>query len=308
MANRNLILHSRKKSASQHNENLWGYFFIAPALIIFLVFYAVPIVMSLYYSLTRFDGISEPVFIGLLNYMKVSRNREFWLSLGNTFCFTAGTVIAGTIISLFFAVLLNKKIRGRGWFRAAFFLPYIVSYIAAAMVWQWMYQPDSGIINMALEAFGITPPLWLGSTTWAMIAVIVMSIWKTLGFNLIILLSGLQSISAELYEAAALDGATQVQSFFKLTVPLLKNTVLFVVLNSIITGLQAFDQIYIMTGGGPLKSTQTVVYLIYQNSFLYFKQGYASAMSYVLFAVIFAVGLILLRVTNRRNEGGVGSV
>lgn len=199
------------------------------------------------------------------------------------------------------AVLLNQKIHGVNVYRSAFFIPVIVSYVSITMVWQWLYNEDYGLINAFLGQLGLYQPPWLTSEKWAMPSVIIMSIWKNLGFNAVILLAGVQGISSEIYESADIDGANVVQKFFKITMPLLKPTIVFVTIISMINSFQAFDQIYVMTKGGPGTATQVVSYLIYMNAFQYFKQGYASAMAYILFIIVFIASIVQLRFSERNS-------
>ena len=257
--------------------------------------------MSFYYSLTNYDGILKPKFVGFQNYAMLFTNKEFGEALLHTIYFTIGTVPIGVFLAILVAVLLNQKICGVNAYRSAFFIPVIVSYVSITMVWQWLYNEDYGLINAFLGKLGLYQPPWLTSEQWAMPSVIIMSIWKNLGFNAVILLAGVQGISPDIYESADIDGANAVHKFFKITLPLLKPTIVFVTIISMINSFQAFDQIYVMTKGGPGTATQVVSYLIYMNAFQYFKQGYASAMAYVLFIIVFAASIIQLRFSERNN-------
>ena len=247
----------------------------------FIVFTIFPVAMSFYYSLTDYDGVTSPKFIGLQNYIDLFSNGDFGEALWHTIYFTIGTVPLGTLLAILVAVLLNQKIRGLNFYKSSFFIPVIVSYTSIAMVWQWLYNDDFGLINSALNTLGLPSVPWLTSSAWAMPSVIIMSIWKNLGFNSVILLAGVQGVSPAVYEAADIDGANVVQKFFRITLPMLKPTIMFVMIISMINSFQAFDQIYIMTKGGPGTATQVVSYLVYMNAFQYFKQGYASAMAYI---------------------------
>lgn len=284
------------------NETFWGYVFLAPVIIGFLVFTLIPVCVSLYYSLTNYDGMTTPKFIGLENFINLFQNGEFGHALWNSVYFTIGTVPIGAFLALLVAILLNQKIHGQGIYRSAFFIPCIVSYVSIAMVWQWMYNQDYGLINTFLGKLGLPQPAWLASEELAMPSVIIMTIWKGLGYNGVILLAGLQGISPSLYEAAEIDGANAFQRFVHITLPMIKPTMMFVLLTSMIGALQAFDQIYVMTSGGPGRATEVVCYLIYQNAFQYFKQGYASAMAYILFIIIFTASIIQLKISERNND------
>jgi multiple sugar transport system permease protein len=289
----------KKKLTSK--EWFWGYICLTPIIIGFIVFTVIPIIMSLYYSFTEYDGITEATFVGINNYIELFKDSEFLISLKNTAVYTVFTVIFGTILSLVIANLLNSKIRGSKIYRSIFFVPNVISFVAIAMIWQWMYNEDYGLFNSILGSIGLYQPPWLTSTAWAMPSVIIMSIWKGLGFSMVIFLAGLQGISSSYYEAAVIDGANGFQKFFYITVPLLKNTTLFVLVISMISAFQAFDQVYLLTAGGPERATQVVVYQIYMNAFQFFKQGYASAMSYILFIIIFVATLVQFKVTGSEN-------
>ncbi|MNW37746.1 Lactose transport system permease protein LacF [compost metagenome] len=285
-------------------EALWGYFFIAPIMIGFSVFMLYPFIYSFYLSLTSSDGIVSPEFIGFDNYMQLMKDDTFLRSLRITFIFTLGTVPAGAILSLLAAMLLNLKMRFVTWYRTAFFLPVITSMVAIATVWKWLYNTDYGLINSVLAILGLYEPSWLASEKWALLSIMIMSVWKGLGFNMVIFLAGLQGISPSLYESAKIDGAGAFRRFTHITVPLLRHTTVFVVIMAIINSFQVFDQVYVMTEGGPAKSTSVVVYYIYQNAFQFFQQGYASAMAYVLFAIIFVATLIQTGLAKRKDVDG----
>lgn len=286
-------------SSRKRKDLVWGYFFIAPLLIGFIVFIVLPVIVSLYYSFTDYNGITKPVFNGLSNYKKLLRDKDFIKSLINTIYFTVGTVSVGTVLSLLVSVAMCQKIRGKKVFTTIFFLPNVISTIAVSLSWQWLYNTDYGFINTVLGALHLYQPPWLTSEIWAMPSVMIMTIWKTFGFNMLIFIAGIMNIPRSYYEAAEIDGAGVMKQFFHITVPLLKHTTFFVVLMGLIGSLQAFDQIYIMTKGGPAQSTSVVVYLIYMNAFQYFKQGYASAMAYFLFAVIFIITIIRYRANQK---------
>lgn len=212
--------------------------------------------------------------------------------MGNTFYFTLVSVPIGIALSLFLAVFLNQKLSFIRFYRAAFFIPVISSMVAVTVIWQWIYNPEFGLLNYALSWFGIDGPTWLTSPKWAMPAVIITSIWKSLGFNMLIFLAGLQSISEDYYEAADIDGAKWYTKFWSITVPLLSPTTFFVTVMSIINSFQVFDTVYLMTQGGPARTTSVLVYYIFQNAFQYFRMGYASAMAYILFFIVLIVTLV----------------
>ena len=282
-------------------EVLWGYAFITPILIGFIVFMLYPLLASLYLSLTNSDGITPPKFIGLDNYVNLFKDNDFIQSLKVTVYYVVGTVPIGALLSLLFALLLNQKVRFMTFYRTAYFLPVITSMVAVATVWKWLYNTDYGLINGFLAKLGLFEPPWLANELWAMPSVMIMSIWKGIGFNMVIFLAGLQGISPSMYEAAKIDGANSFQRFIYITVPLLRHTTFFVIIMSIIGSFQVFDQIFVMTNGGPANSTSVIVYYIYQNAFIFFKQGYASAMAYILFGIIFIATLIQMKIANRKD-------
>jgi multiple sugar transport system permease protein len=278
-----------------YNNYFWVAIFLLPNFLGFLIFILLPVLASFGLSFTKWDLLGEINFVGLANYQNLISDSTFWKVLWNTIYYTLGTVPLGIIISLMLAIILNKKIKGVKIFRAVYFLPVISSTVAVAMVWQWIYNPQFGLLNYILSLFNITGPSWLTSTTWAMPAVIITSIWKGLGFNMLLFLAGLQGIPNTYYEAAEIDGAGSWAKFSKITLPLLSPTMFFVIIMSIINSFQVFDQIYIMTGGGPARSTSVLVHYLYQNAFEYFRMGQASAIAYVLFFLVFIVTLVQLR-------------
>ncbi len=290
-----------KLTSMLNREAFWGYVFVLPIMLGFLVFMLYPVLASLYLSFTDSDGIRQPNFIGLENYIALLDDRIFKKTMINTLYYVIGTVPLGVFIALLIAIMLNSKIRFLNFYRAGIFLPVVTSMIAVATVWKWLYNTQYGLINGILGKMGLFQPDWLSSTTWAMPSIIIMSIWKGLGFNMVIFLAGLQGISPSLYEAAKIDGANAIQRFFHITIPLLRHTTLFVVVLAIIGSFQVFDQVYVMTAGGPANSTSVIVYYIYQNAFQFFKQGYASAIAYVLFALIFVVTLVQIKISQRKD-------
>jgi multiple sugar transport system permease protein len=276
-------------------EARWAFAFLAPDLIGFLAFTLIPVVASLALSFVGWNLIRPPRWVGLQNYATAFGDPLFWKVAFNTTYYTLGSVPTGVALSLGLAVLLNQKLRGVVLLRTLYFLPVVSSTVAVALVWRWLYEPDFGLVNFALSFFGVSPVGWLTTTEWAMPAVIVMSVWKGLGYNMVIFLAGLQGIPRHLHEAAAVDGATAWQRFWHVTLPLLAPTTFFVTVVAVIGSFQVFSQVYVMTGGGPAESTTTIVYYIYQKGFREFDMGYASALAWLLFAVIFAFTLLQFR-------------
>ncbi len=258
--------------------------FLAPALSLLSIFVVGPILYLVYLSFTQGSFTrSGTHWVGLSNYWRLFLNPDFWQVLGNTIYFTTATVLPSLIISLSLAVLLNRSIALRGLLRAAYFIPSITSLVAVGLGFRWLFQTE-GPVNSLLSAIGLNPIPWLGSTTWAMPVLILLSIWKQLGFNLIVFLAGLQTIPISRYEAAELDGANAWQQFWYITLPGLRSTLIFAAITTIIFTLRSFEQVYVITEGGPLNSTNLLVYYIYEQAFAQFDFGYAAAAATVLLA------------------------
>lgn len=293
---------SLRKKPLYAREGFWGAIFLMPTFIGFLVFTLIPVVMSFMYSFTNYDGITSFDFVGTKNYVRLFTNKEFIKTLWNTLYFTIGKVPIGCLLALIIAVVLNQKIRFRNFYRACYFMPTIVSTVAISVVFQQIFNKDFGLANALVGFFGIPPQEWLASKTQAMPIVIFITIWKGLGVNVVIFLAGLTGVDPQLYEAASIDGASAYTRFVKITLPMMAAPITFVLINNTIQAFQVFDQIYMLTGGGPAKATQTLSYLIFNNAFEYFKQGYASAMAYVLFAIILIVSIFQLAISrNSKN-------
>ncbi|MDP6756986.1 MAG: sugar ABC transporter permease [Chloroflexota bacterium] len=281
-----------------------GYLFIAPSLIFLLVFIILPIILALSYSLADYDLMKAPRYAGLKNYLNLFEDVRYPRAVANTLYFAFGTVPSGIVTSLLLAVLINRQLRGIYAYRAMFYLPVVSSFVSVSLIWLWMYEPQFGLLNEALESLGLPRLKWLLSVKTSMLSIIIMSVWKNMGLNMVIYLAGLQGIPPHLYEAAEIDGAGRRSTFFRITLPLLAPTTFFVVIVYFIGALQMFVQVWIMTSkvdganesfGGPLDSTITVVTLIYSNAFHYLKMGYAAAMSFVLFLVIAVITVINAR-------------
>ena len=231
-----------------------------------------------------------PNFIGLLS------DDTFWISLKNTIYFTVGTVPLTIVLSLGMSLLINQKIKGQVLFRSIFFFPYVASLVAICVVWNLLFNPDMGPVNSLLAALGVKElPRWTASVKWALPTVIGLTVWKSAGYYMIVYLAALQGISREIYEAAKVDGADAIRSFFSITLPLLTPTTFFVSTMLIISSFKVFDTIYIMTGGGPGRATNVLVYYIYNTAFVKFKFGYASAISMVLFVLVLGITLVQFR-------------
>ncbi len=274
--------------------------FLGPSLIGLLLFTIGPIGASLGLSFTNWDLLRPPQFVGLKNFESMLSDAEFWRTLRHTVTFLVGYIPLVLTAGLLLAVLLNSAIPFRQAFRAMYFVPVVTSWVAVALVWKWLFNPTFGPINSVLATFGIVGPAWLFDPVWAMVAVIITSVWKDTGFIMVILLAGLQGIPREYYEAASIDGASRFQGLRFITVPLLAPAMTFCLSISLISSFQVFDQVYVMTEGGPAGATQVLVERIVAHAFSYSRMGYASSMSWVLFLLIFAVTFFFYRL--RRGQ------
>jgi multiple sugar transport system permease protein len=275
---------------------LVGYAFLLPDLIGLAVFVVLPIIGAFYISFHDWTGIGKQSWAGIDNYKTLIHDKAFWQSIKITGIYTVSFVPLLYIISLGLALLVNQGLRLTGAMRTAFFAPYMVSLVISSVVWSFMLQDPAVVVNVIIGWFGFAPQSWLGTTDTALISVIVVTLWQSVGYSMIIFLAGLQDIPTSLYEAARVDGAGPWRRFISITLPLLKPTSVFVVLISFIGAFQLFDPIFVMTQGGPANATTTAVYYIYQQAFQYLQLGYASALSVVLFAIILVFSMIQLRV------------
>ena len=274
--------------------------FISPSLVLLLLFTAVPLVFAFYLSFHSWNLLeSAKPFVALQHYVDLAGDSLFWNAARNTVVYSLYVPVT-MALALGVAMLLNRRVKGVALLRAVFFLPYITSFVAISIVWQWMYDPDFGLFNWALGLVGLGPFPWLNSPTTALLALIIMAVWIHIGFQMVIFLAGLQAIPNELYEAAVIDGAGPWRKFWRITLPLLRPTTFFVLVTSIIGSFQVFTFVYVMTEGGPLHATDVIVYHIYQNAWQFLRMGYASAMSWVLFAVIFLITLLQFRLLGRK--------
>ena len=285
------ICKRKRISKAVLRENIAGWLFISLNLIGYIAFKLLPIILSLCLSFCKWNlisGLSGVKFTGLKNYMNLLTDDWFRASVINTFVFAFASVPISIFLALLLAVVLNDKIFMKSLVRLCFFLPYICSMVAISVVWNILYMKSFGPINQFLRAVGIAnPPGWLSSSHWAMISIIIMSVWQVIGYNSIILLAGLQGIDRSLYESANIDGASGIAKFFKITIPMLSPSLFFVTVTSIIGSFQVFTQINIMTQGGPGTSTMVLVFYIYKTAFSYNNIGYANAIGWALFLIVF---------------------
>lgn len=273
---------------SLNNQKFAGWIFVLPALVGILIFIIIPVISSFGLSFTKWDLINPITFAGFNNYREIFTEPLFFKILVNTFVFAISTSVLGVIIPLILACILNSKIRGSEFFKTAYFLPFITPMIVIGIVWQWIFDPNIGLLANVLNLH----INWLYDTNFAMPALIIVTVWKLIGYNMIIFLSSLSGISNSMFEAAKIDGANSVQTFINVTVPLMAPSIFFVVIITAISSFQVFDLIYLMTQGGPLDSTNVLVYAIYKNAFEYFNVGKASAIAYVLFFIILVLTLV----------------
>jgi multiple sugar transport system permease protein len=280
-----------------------GYLFIAPSGIGVIIFMLIPFLLSLVLSFSNWNhlqSLSKISFVGLANFARLSGDEWFKVSFTNNIIYSFIGVPISVILALFLAVFLNDKVFGKTILRASFFLPYITNGIAVYFVWMLLFQPTTGPINMFLMSMGIkNPPQWLTSTKWALPALIIINIWATVGFNAVIYLANIQSISQEVYEAAEVDGARGFNKFFYITFPLISPSTFFLLMTGIITSFKVFGIVAALTQGGPVKSTSVLGYYIYTTAFRYYDMGYASAISWVLFGLIFVVTFVQWQLQKR---------
>lgn len=266
----------------------WGIYFVLPAIIGTFIFIIIPIFCSFALSFTEWDLLNDINFVGFSNYKAVLTEPVFKEILLNTLVYALSVTIFAVIIPLIIADVLNSKLRGAEWFKTIYFLPFITPAVVIAIVWSWIFDPNIGELNTLLG----TKLNWLFDTRLAMPVLIFVSVWKLIGYNVVLFLTGFATIPTNLYEAAKIDGASGTKSFWHITLPLLKPTTYFVTLVTAISSFQVFDLIYVMTSGGPQNSTNVVVYAIYKYAFEYFDIGKACALAYILFVVIFVLAML----------------
>lgn len=288
-----------RRGSPRTHEARWALLFLAPTLIGLSVLSAAPILATFALSLTKWDMLTPAKVVGLDNYAQLFGDPRFLTAVRNTVFYTVVSVPLGLVLALGLASALNQQIRGIAWIRTAYFLPLVTSATAIALVWLWIYSP-TGLLNQALNAFGVQPQRWIGDPRLAMPSIIAMSIWQGLPANVIIFLAGLQAIPSEYYDAASVDGAGRRARFRNVTLPLLTPSIFFTGILALIGAFQVFDQIYVMANPGkPGDATITLVYFIYENGFRNFKMGYASAASWILFLIVGVVTLLYFRTQNR---------
>jgi len=288
-----------RKRLSLKNHEKWAFYgFISPWLIGFVLFAVGPITASLYLSFTDYSIISSAKFIGLKNYSDLLKDSLFWVSLYNTVYYVIFFVPLGIIISFGLAMFLNQNVKGLAIYRTIYYLPAVMPAVANAVLWIWLLDPQWGLINTGLEIIGIQGPGWLASEQWSKPGIILMSLWS-LGSWIIIYLAGLQGVPTQFYDAAEIDGATKLQKFFNITLPLMTPTIFFTSIIGLIGAFQIFTQAYIMTSGGPVDSTLFYAFYLYRSAFNYLKMGYASSMAWILFIIVLIFTVIQFKLSRK---------
>ncbi len=288
----------RARLSIRAREAIWAYVFLLPWILGFVIFLVGPMIASLYFSFTEYKVVKPPVWLGLANYTRMLEDQLFYHSLRVTATYTVFSVPLGIVVGMALAVLLNQAVRLGGLFRTVFYLPSVISGVAVAIVFAWIFNFRFGILNYFLSLVGIQGPNWLGHPRWVLWAFVLMSLWGV-GGNTVIFLAALQGVPVQLHEAAQIDGASAWRRFWRITLPMVSPAILFVLIMGIIGTLQTFTQAYIMTGGGPANATLFYLLYLYKNAFNWFEMGYASALAWVLFAIILVLTLILMRSSAR---------
>lgn len=298
MAENKAVAKAPKKKVSSWTKRDWiaAYVFIAPVTIGLIIFYIWPFIQNIWFSFNDVNKFNVSTFVGLANYQELVVDKEVWKTFGNTLKYVIVTVPVGLFLSILIAALMNAKIRGKSIYRTLYFLPSVTMAAAVAMVWKWIYNEKMGILNSAIRAMGGEGHGWLTEPDTALFCIMLVGLWMTVGYNMIILLAGMQGISNTYYEAAAIDGAGPMVQFFKITMPMLTPTIFFVMITSIISGFQVFDVIYMMIGktNPAYESTQSLVMLFYRTAFDYGYKGYAAAISILIFIVIMLITVVQL--------------
>ncbi|RKY41932.1 MAG: sugar ABC transporter permease [Candidatus Makaraimicrobium thalassicum] len=291
------------------NKQKVSYLFIALPAALFFIFQLAPVFISFFWSFTRYDVVHSPRFVGLANYKNILFNDPlFWKAVGNTIIYVIGVVPIGICLSLILAVAIDQKIKFKNFFKSIFFLPTVTAIVAVSVIWKWLYAGEKyGLLNYLIMKLGFQPIDWLASPAWTLPSIMIMSIWAGVGYNMILFLAGLQTIPQVMYEVADIDGAGFWKKFFHVTLPLLRPTIVFVIIMSFVFSFQVFEQVYIMTGGqgaigGVLNSGLTIVAYLYDKGFQKFQMGYASALAYIIFLWIFVLTMINKRLMKSNVE------
>ena len=291
----------RARFSARHAESITGYIFLLPDFLGLLIFLIIPIAYAFFISLHDWNGLSSMRWNGVDNYLKLFSDTQFWDSLKITGIYTLIYVPVLYTVSLGLALLVNQRLPFMRFFRTIFFVPVVLSLVVSSLMWKYIFDERAGLLNFLIGLMGIEPQPWLGSVELALPSIIIVSVWIQMGYFMVIFIAGLQDIPREYYEAARIDGANRWQMFFRITLPLLKPTSLFVIVISLIASFQVFDQVWVMTKGGPARATQVTAVYIYQQAFQFLNLGYGSAVAFVLFVVILGFSLIQFRLL-RTNQ------
>lgn len=297
---------SRKKKIGRIGNEPIGYVFIAPFYIFFLYMVLFPILNMVINSFTNYDLYQTRDFIGLENYRNLLQDSIFLQSVWNTLIYSAMYIVPAMALGLLFGLWMSRENKGFQVLRAGFYLPYLISMVCASTIWLWIFDPSAGVVNQALRALGWETHDWLKDPKMAMGCVVFISIWKNMGYCMLIYLSGIKAIPSYLYEAAQIDGASRMQRFWYITLPMLQPTTFFLFITSCIASFNVFEQVNVLTNGGPLNTTTTIVHQIYIRGFTQFKMGYASAMSVVLFLAVCLITLVNFRFGNQGQDTDIG--
>lgn len=297
MSNLLNILHGnknleRKRKKTKKKTDLTPYLMILPAYSIYFIFILIPVIVGFFFSFTNYDFYKTMDFIGLDNYKALLTDKIFLRSLWNTLIYAFFTILPTLACGIILAVMVNKGIYGKRFFRTCMYIPNVGSMVALSMIWLWIFDPTIGFLNQVMVALGLPAQQWLFNEKLAMPCLIFMGIWRSVGYNMVIALSGLQGIPSTLYEAAEIDGAGEIKQFFTIVLPMLRPTTFFLLVTGCINSFMVFEQVNIMTNGGPLNSTTTIVHQIYTNAFKNYRGGYGSAMAMVLLAMTIIFTLI----------------
>ncbi|HHY57129.1 MAG TPA: sugar ABC transporter permease [Chloroflexi bacterium] len=288
------IARSRRSRRWLNGESLTAFFFILPSLIGFTVFYAVPAIRGLWISFTNWDLLRPAKFIGIENYVKLAQDKEFWNALLVTIYYVLLNIPLQTVLAMIIAVMMYRLTKSM-LIRALIILPWLMPPVVVGLIWLWLLDPNIGIVNVALKSLGLPMIAFLGLPQWAMPSIAMINIWEYVGYTALLIFAGLQSIPGSVYEAASIDGASESQTFWKVTVPLLRPVLVFVIVTSVIGSFQIFDTIAITTKGGPVNATKVLNWYIYEQAFSRFNMGYATAISIVLFALLIFVSMVQMR-------------
>jgi len=294
----------RNNSGPSRRRARAGRLFVAPNLIAVATFMLFPLGFSLYMSFQSWDVFRPPKFVGLRNFTELfTCDPLFLIAIRNTVIFTVGTVVPTVLVSLVVAGVLNRKVRGIGFFRTVVFLPLAISSVVMAVVWQFVFNTDNGLLNTMLGWLGVHPIPWLVEPSWAMVSLCLVSVWRSVPFATVVLLAAMQGVPETVYEAAKIDGAGETRQFVSITVPLIRGAISFVVVISIIHAFQAFDVVYVLNGpnGGPESATYVLGIMLFQHAFAFLEFGYASALAWVMFAILLVLTVVQLRFTHRRS-------